>query len=98
VFVAADVKEYNSWDERVRPRRNLPDPEEASLFISTALTGKPRYRVVSGVPVVLQEVLQIFGGTERWDRWDHHDGVSCGQHAGPTGTLRRYHILAANLV
>ena len=68
MFVAADVREYNSWDERVRPRRNLPDPEQASQFISTALTGKPRYRVVLGVRVVLQPVLRIFGGTERWDR------------------------------
>jgi hypothetical protein len=49
----------------------------------------PRNRFLVGpvVPGVLQAVLQTFGGTERWDGWDHHDCVPRGQHrrarAGP---------------
>ena len=30
-------------------------------------------RVGPVVPVVLQAVLPTFGGTDGWDRWDHHD-------------------------
>ena len=36
-------------------------------------TGQPCYRVGPVVPVVLQAVLQTFGGTDGWDRWDRHD-------------------------
>lgn len=46
VIVAADMKEYNSWDERVRPRRNIPDPEQANLFISTCFSEAAKSRVV----------------------------------------------------
>src|SRR5262245_61171183 len=42
-------------------------------------------------PVVLPPFLQTFGGTDGWDRWDHHErlpiraGSTSPAHAGPTG-------------
>ena len=38
LIVANDIAQYSSWDERVIPRRNTPDPEQANTFISTCFT------------------------------------------------------------
>jgi hypothetical protein len=61
----------------------------------TFVIPRNRFSVGPVVPGVLQSILQTFGGTERWDRWDHHGRVPCGQHrpvhAGPT---QQYHLLA----
>lgn len=46
LIVASDVSQYASWDERVRPRRSLPDPEQANLFISTCFSETAKQRVV----------------------------------------------------
>lgn len=46
IVVAANVKDYSSWDERVRPRRNIPDPEQTNLFISTCFSEAAKSRVV----------------------------------------------------
>jgi hypothetical protein len=46
-------------------------------------------------PVVQRAILQKFGGTKRWDRWDHHD--RCKTNPADTGTTCptcQYRLLA----
>jgi hypothetical protein len=66
---------------------------------SNFVISRDRFSVGPAGPVVLQAVLQTFGGTEGWDRWDHHHCIPCGQHrpahAGPTGPTRRYHLFVS---
>lgn len=47
LIVASDVSQYASWDERVRPRRSVPDPEQANLFISTCFSETAKQRVIN---------------------------------------------------
>ena len=47
LIVTSDVSQYASWDERVRPRRSLPDPEQANLFISTCFSDAAKQRVIN---------------------------------------------------
>jgi hypothetical protein len=53
------------------------------------------------VPVVLQAILQTFGGTERWDWWDHHERFSICAAAfrfGPTCPTCQYRLLSPDSV
>ena len=59
--------------------------------------------MVPVVPVILEAVLQTFGGTDGWDRWDHHERLpiragSIARYAGPTDPTRRYHLFGPNPV
>ena len=45
---------------------------------------------------VLQSILQTFGGTERWDRWDHHERLPIRVDSpGRIGPTCQYHLFAA---
>jgi hypothetical protein len=68
-------------------------------------TGRPCYRVGPVGPVVLQAVLQTFGGTDGWDRWDYSESlpIRAGSIARrmpvppvpPGGTARSRQILCS---
>jgi hypothetical protein len=45
-IIAGNLKDYDSWDERVRPRHNTPDPEQTNLFISTCFSEAAKSRVI----------------------------------------------------
>lgn len=46
VIIATDVSNYEVWEEVVEPRRNVPDPEQANLFIGTCFTEDSKARVI----------------------------------------------------
>lgn len=46
VIAASDIADYNSWDELVEPRRNIPDPEQANLFIGTCFSEDAKARAI----------------------------------------------------
>lgn len=46
VIVAADACDYKQWDEVVEPRRSVPDPDQANLFIATCFTEDAKARVI----------------------------------------------------
>ena len=46
LITTKDISQYPSWDERVRPRRKTPDPEQANLIISTCFSDNSREQVI----------------------------------------------------
>jgi hypothetical protein len=46
VIVATDASDYKQWEELVEPRRSIPDPEQANLFIATCFSEDTKARVV----------------------------------------------------
>lgn len=46
VIVATDIGRYETWEEYVEPRRNVPDPEQANLFIGTCFSEEAKARVI----------------------------------------------------
>jgi hypothetical protein len=54
---------------------------------------------VPAVPVVLQAILQKFGGTAGWDRWDRRDRCETNPaDTGPTCPTRRYRLFSPDPV
>lgn len=46
VIVAADAADPKKWEELVEPRRNIPDPAQANLFIASCFTEENKSLVV----------------------------------------------------
>lgn len=46
VIAAAQIERYEAWNELVEPRRNIFEPEQANLFISTSFSEGVRNRII----------------------------------------------------
>ena len=46
VIVATSTDDYKQWEELVEPRRAVPDPEQANLFIATCFSEEAKARVI----------------------------------------------------
>lgn len=46
IIIAADIHKYDVWDERVEPRRNIPDPDQANLFIGTCFSDETKKEIM----------------------------------------------------
>lgn len=46
VIAAGQIDKYEAWNELVEPRRNIFEPEQANLFISTSFSESTRNRII----------------------------------------------------
>ena len=46
VIAAQNISQYETWNELVEPKRNIPDPEQANLFIGTCFSDETKSRAI----------------------------------------------------